>query len=145
MLPAQPELRSVCRLKQNLALQLQTHHSNWSAPSGSLLGSQLDLARAAGAGQIKTGSASRTDRIAEYNQVRIEEELGTAAKFAGRTAFRQLGGMSKALEAAASQRQARVEQCHAQTRRKDRTADQALGCRGHVNGNGELYGDENWN
>ena len=44
-----------------------------------------DLAVATAAGQIKTGSASRTDRIAKYNQLlRIEEELGTNAKFNGR-------------------------------------------------------------
>jgi len=43
-----------------------------------------DLAVATGAGQIKTGSASRTDRIAKYNQLlRIEEELGKAARFPG--------------------------------------------------------------
>ena len=43
-----------------------------------------DLAVATGAGQIKTGSASRTDRIAKYNQLlRIEEELGDAARFLG--------------------------------------------------------------
>ena len=43
-----------------------------------------DLAVATGAGQIKTGSASRTDRIAKYNQLlRIEEELGAAARFLG--------------------------------------------------------------
>jgi enolase len=43
-----------------------------------------DLAVATGAGQIKTGSASRTDRIAKYNQLlRIEEELGLAARFLG--------------------------------------------------------------
>jgi enolase len=49
-----------------------------------------DLAVATRAGQIKTGSASRTDRIAKYNQLlRIEEELGDAAKFAGRKAFHQ--------------------------------------------------------
>jgi enolase len=43
-----------------------------------------DLAVATGAGQIKTGSASRTDRIAKYNQLlRIEEELGGAARFLG--------------------------------------------------------------
>jgi enolase len=47
-----------------------------------------DLVVATGAGQIKTGSASRTDRIAKYNQLlRIEEELGSSAKFAGRKAF----------------------------------------------------------
>jgi enolase len=49
-----------------------------------------DLVVATGAGQIKTGSASRTDRIAKYNQLlRIEEELGNSAKFAGRKAFRR--------------------------------------------------------
>ena len=49
-----------------------------------------DLAVATGAGQIKTGSASRTDRIAKYNQLlRIEEELGTTAKFPGKKVFRQ--------------------------------------------------------
>jgi enolase len=47
-----------------------------------------DFAVATGAGQIKTGSASRTDRIAKYNQLlRIEEELGSAARFAGRAVF----------------------------------------------------------
>jgi enolase len=46
-----------------------------------------DLAVATGAGQIKTGSASRTDRIAKYNQLlRIEEELGQGAEFLGRSA-----------------------------------------------------------
>ncbi len=49
-----------------------------------------DLAVATSAGQIKTGSASRTDRIAKYNQLlRLEEELGAAARYAGRKAFRQ--------------------------------------------------------
>ena len=49
-----------------------------------------DLVVATGAGQIKTGSASRTDRIAKYNQLlRIEEELGSSARFAGKSAFRQ--------------------------------------------------------
>jgi enolase len=49
-----------------------------------------DLVVATNAGQIKTGSASRTDRIAKYNQLlRIEEELGPAAQFAGRKAFRR--------------------------------------------------------
>ena len=49
-----------------------------------------DLVVATNAGQIKTGSASRTDRIAKYNQLlRIEEELGASAKFAGRKALKQ--------------------------------------------------------
>src|SRR5436309_7447033 len=48
-----------------------------------------DLAVATNAGQIKTGSASRSDRMAKYNQLlRIEEELGDAAAFAGRRIFK---------------------------------------------------------
>jgi len=48
-----------------------------------------DLAVGTSAGQIKTGSASRTDRICKYNQLlRIEQELGSAATFAGRKALR---------------------------------------------------------
>ena len=48
-----------------------------------------DLAVAVNAGQIKTGSASRTDRMAKYNQLlRIEEELGSEAKFLGVKAFK---------------------------------------------------------
>ncbi len=50
-----------------------------------------DLAVGTSAGQIKTGSASRSDRIAKYNQLlRIEEELGSSAIFAGRGALAQL-------------------------------------------------------
>jgi enolase len=51
-----------------------------------------DLAVGTGAGQIKTGSASRTDRVCKYNQLlRIEEALGGDARFAGRGAIRALG------------------------------------------------------
>jgi enolase len=51
-----------------------------------------DLAVATGAGQIKTGSASRTDRIAKYNQLlRIEEELGSSARFLGLKALNYKG------------------------------------------------------
>ncbi len=50
-----------------------------------------DLAVATNAGQIKTGSLSRTDRIAKYNQLlRIEEDLRSAARFPGREAFFQI-------------------------------------------------------
>jgi len=49
-----------------------------------------DLVVATGAGQIKTGSASRTDRIAKYNELlRVEELLGSSAQFLGRKAFRR--------------------------------------------------------
>jgi len=49
-----------------------------------------DIAAAVNAGQIKTGSASRSDRLAKYNQLlRIEEELGTAARYLGFGAFKK--------------------------------------------------------
>jgi enolase len=48
-----------------------------------------DLAVATNCGQIKTGSLSRSDRLAKYNQlIRIEGELGDVAKFAGRSVIR---------------------------------------------------------
>ena len=51
-----------------------------------------DLAVALNTGQIKTGSVSRSERIAKYNRLlRIEEELGAAAEYAGRSAFAALG------------------------------------------------------
>ena len=50
-----------------------------------------DIAVATGAGQIKTGSLSRSDRIAKYNRLlAIGEELGQSARYAGRSAFRAL-------------------------------------------------------
>jgi enolase len=50
-----------------------------------------DLAVATGTGQIKTGSLSRSDRVAKYNRLmKIEDELGDLAKYAGRSAFRML-------------------------------------------------------
>jgi enolase 1/2/3 len=52
-----------------------------------------DVAVATSATQIKTGSLSRTDRVAKYNQlIRIENELDHAASYAGRSAFRHLAG-----------------------------------------------------
>jgi enolase len=55
-----------------------------------------DLAVGTSAGQIKTGSASRSDRIAKYNQLlRIEEELGRAATYAGMSAVPQLGSATR--------------------------------------------------
>jgi Enolase len=50
-----------------------------------------DLAVATGTGQIKTGSLSRSDRVAKYNRLmKIEDELGELAAYAGRSAFRML-------------------------------------------------------
>ena len=55
-----------------------------------------DLAVATGAGQIKTGSLSRTDRVAKYNQLlRIEEELGEAARFLGLSALNYNGDIAQ--------------------------------------------------
>jgi enolase len=52
-----------------------------------------DFVVAMGTGQIKTGSVSRSERIAKYNRLlRIEEELGSAAEYAGRGAFAALAG-----------------------------------------------------
>ncbi len=51
-----------------------------------------DLAVATNCGQIKTGSLARSDRLAKYNQlIRIEEELGNSARYAGKGAFGRLG------------------------------------------------------
>jgi enolase len=59
-----------------------------------------DLAVGAGCGQIKTGSASRTDRVAKYNQLlRIEEELGSAARFLGIKALNYKGELAGQLTA----------------------------------------------
>jgi enolase len=50
-----------------------------------------DIVVATNAGQIKTGAPNRTDRVAKYNQLlRIEEELESTARYAGRTAFYNL-------------------------------------------------------
>jgi enolase len=49
-----------------------------------------DLAVATNCGQIKTGSLSRSDRLAKYNQlIRIEEQLGNSAIYAGRSVLRR--------------------------------------------------------
>ncbi|MCK5296644.1 MAG: phosphopyruvate hydratase, partial [Alphaproteobacteria bacterium] len=49
-----------------------------------------DIAVAVGSGQIKTGSLSRSDRMAKYNQlIRIEEDLGNAASYAGRSILKR--------------------------------------------------------
>ena len=62
-----------------------------------------DLAVATGAGQIKTGSASRTDRVAKYNQLlRIEEQLGGAARVSGRRAVWHLIGERRASSSASA-------------------------------------------
>ena len=60
-----------------------------------------DLAVATNAGQIKTGAPSRMDRVAKYNQLlRIEEELGPSATYAGRSPFSGLTSLDLAIEQA---------------------------------------------
>jgi len=55
-----------------------------------------DIAVATNAGQIKTGAPSRTDRVAKYNQLlRIEDELGSSAQYAGKSAFYNLKNFGK--------------------------------------------------
>ena len=59
-----------------------------------------DLAVGSGVGQIKTGSASRTDRIAKYNQLlRIEEELGAGAVYLGLDALNYEGDLVREAKA----------------------------------------------
>ncbi len=68
-----------------------------------------DLSVATNAGQIKTGSLSRTDRMAKYNQLlRIEEDLRGAARFPGREAFNQITHAGPALRDRPSSRKARA-------------------------------------
>src|SRR2546421_153052 len=68
-----------------------------------------DLAVATNAGQIKTGSASRTHRIAKYNQLlRIEEDLRTAARYPGLSAFYQIEPRAKSAANGKAQKRARA-------------------------------------
>jgi enolase 1/2/3 len=88
------KLNQVGTLTETLAAIECAHKAGYTAVishrSGETEDSTIaDLAVATNCGQIKTGSASRTDRIAKYNQLlRIEEELGAQAKFAGKAALK---------------------------------------------------------
>ena len=88
------QIGTVTETLEAVAMAQQAHYTTViSHRSGETEDTTIaDLAVATAAGQIKTGSASRTDRVAKYNQLfRIEEELGASARFAGRSAIRQLG------------------------------------------------------
>jgi enolase len=81
-----------------------------------------DLAVGTSAGQIKTGSASRSDRVAKYNQLlRIEEELGAGARYAGRSVLRQASGFR--LPASGFRADARPEGGQEDTARARRSLD----------------------
>jgi enolase len=89
------KVNQIGSLTETLESIAMAHHAGYTAISSHRSGETedsfiADLAVGAATGQIKTGSASRTDRIAKYNQLlRIEEELGSAARYAGRKAFKR--------------------------------------------------------
>jgi enolase len=89
------KVNQIGTLSETLETVEMTHKAGWrcvfSHRSGETEDATLaDLAVATNAGQIKTGSMSRTDRMAKYNQlIRIEEALGSAAQFAGANALKR--------------------------------------------------------
>jgi enolase len=89
------KVNQIGTLTETLAAIQMAHDANYTAVVSHRSGETedttiADLVVATNAGQIKTGSMSRSDRIAKYNQLlRIEERLGSAAKYAGRSAFNQ--------------------------------------------------------
>ncbi len=85
------QIGSVTETLETIELALKNHYNYFiSHRSGESEDTTIaDLAVATMAGHIKTGSASRSERIAKFNQlIRIENQLGSAAKFAGLSAFK---------------------------------------------------------
>lgn len=89
------KVNQIGTLTEALTAVAVAHEAGWTAVMSHRSGETedttiADLAVATGCGQIKTGSLSRSDRTAKYNQlIRIEEELGDSARFAGRAALRR--------------------------------------------------------
>lgn len=87
------KLNQIGTLTETLNAIHMAQRANWTAVVSHRSGETedvtiADLVVATNAGQIKTGAPARTDRVAKYNQLlRIEEELGDAASYAGRAAF----------------------------------------------------------
>jgi enolase len=87
------KLNQIGTLTETLRAIEMAHRAGWTAVVSHRSGETedttiADVVVATGCGQIKTGSASRTDRIAKYNQLlRIEEELGDQARFLGKRAL----------------------------------------------------------
>ena len=87
------KLNQIGTLTETLAAVRMAHQAGWSAVISHRSGETedttiADLAVATGAGLIKTGAPARSERVAKYNRLlRIEEELGPAARYAGRDAF----------------------------------------------------------
>ncbi len=90
------KVNQIGSLTETLAAVEMAHRAGYTAVmshrSGETEDSTIaDLAVATNCGQIKTGSLARSDRLAKYNQlIRIEEELGTQARYAGRAALKAL-------------------------------------------------------
>ncbi|MGV6809742.1 MAG: phosphopyruvate hydratase [bacterium] len=90
------KLNQIGTLTETLNAIYMAHNSGYSAVVSHRSGETedttiADLSVATNAGQIKTGSMSRSDRVAKYNQLlRIEEMLGNNTSYAGRSAFNQL-------------------------------------------------------
>ncbi|MDF2809142.1 MAG: enolase [Microvirga sp.] len=91
------KVNQIGSLTETLAAVEMAHKAGYTAVmshrSGETEDSTIaDLAVATNCGQIKTGSLARSDRTAKYNQLlRIEQELGTQALYAGRSAIKALG------------------------------------------------------
>lgn len=92
------KVNQIGTLTETLAAINMAHEADYSAITSHRSGETedtfiADLAVATNCGQIKTGSASRSDRIAKYNQlIRIEQELGSAARYLGIKAFKGQSG-----------------------------------------------------
>ena len=90
------KVNQIGTLTETLAAVQMAQRAGWTAVISHRSGETedvtiSDLAVATNAGQIKTGSLCRTDRVAKYNQLlRIEEQLGDSASYPGRTAFRAM-------------------------------------------------------
>ena len=90
------KVNQIGTLTESIADIEMTHRAGWAAVVSHRSGETedatiADLVVAYNTGQIKTGAPARSDRIAKYNQLlRIEEELGTSARYAGRGAFPHL-------------------------------------------------------
>jgi enolase len=88
------KVNQIGTLTETLEAVRMAHRTGWTTVISHRSGETednliADLVVATGSGQIKTGSASRSDRIAKYNQLlRIGDELGDSAIFAGKDAFR---------------------------------------------------------
>ena len=88
------KVNQIGTLTETLATVEMAHKAGYTAVMSHRSGETedatiADLAVATGCGQIKTGSLSRSDRLAKYNQlIRIEEELGSQSIYAGRSAIK---------------------------------------------------------